>query len=251
MAAARSPGRAAVLAHWAPESRLTRSVEELTAALVAHGYHVVLVSTAEDVAPLEWNRGRPASVTVLRRPNLGYDFGSWATALDRYPQIATAESVLLLNDSLAGPFGPLDRLLANFHASSADAWGLTDTSQFGHHLQSYFLGFRGQCLQEGPLRRFWQTIRIESSKDDVIWRGEIGLSRILARERYVIEAAIPYRGVVGEGQNPTIVGWRRLLDRGFPFVKRELLRRPGVAPDGALVRQEIRQRFGVEIDEWV
>ena len=116
-----------MLAHWAPYSRLSRSVEELTSALVGHEYQVVLVSTAEGAAPLEWSQSKPANVTVLRRPNLGYDFGSWAIALDRYPQIAAAQSVLLLNDSLAGPFGPIDRLLAKFHGSAADAWGVTDT----------------------------------------------------------------------------------------------------------------------------
>jgi lipopolysaccharide biosynthesis protein len=246
-----APGRAAVLAHWAPDRRLSRSVRELTRALLERDYQVVLVSTAEAPEPLEWSGPQPGHVTVLRRPNIGYDFGSWATALARYPQVASADHVLLLNDSLVGPFAPLDDLLARFEASPADVWGITDTSQFGHHLQSYCMGFRGRCLQEAELRRFWRSIRVEPSKDDVIWRDEIGLSRLLHQERFVVEAAIPYRLVVGDGQNPTIVGWRRLLDRGFPFVKRELLRWPELVPDGALVRPELRRRYDVEADEWV
>jgi lipopolysaccharide biosynthesis protein len=251
LAAEGALSRVAVIAHWAPDSRLSRSVSELTRSLIDHDYQVVVASSAEGEAPLEWSGEQPANVTVLRRPNVGYDFGSWATALDRYPAIASAGQVLLMNDSLAGPFGPIDDLLLDFDGSGADVWGMTDTSQFGHHLQSYCLGFKRGCLGERPLAAFWSDIRVEKSRDDVIWRYEIGLSRLLHRERFSVDAAIRYRKVVRDGENPTIIGWRRLLDMGFPFVKRQLLRQPEVAPDGSMVREEVRRKFGVEVDQWL
>lgn len=244
-------GRVAVVAHWAVDSRVSRSVAALVDALIGHGYQVVLASSAEAQSPLEWPRELPANVTLLRRPNLGYDFGSWATALARYPQILAAPQVLLVNDSLAGPFRPMDHLLAKFDESAADVWGLTDTSQFAHHLQSYCLGFKGGCLAEPPLAQFWRSIRVERSRDDVIWRYEIGLSRLLRLEHFSIDAAFRYSRVVEEGRNPTIIGWRGLLDLGFPFVKRQILSHPEVAPDGATVRKEIQRRFGVDVDEWL
>ena len=125
---------------------------------------------------------------------------------------------------MVGPFATFEPLLAKFHATAADVWAVTDTSQFEYHLQSYFLGFPGQILREPPMRRFWRDIRVERSKDDVIWRYEIGLSRLLRRERYAIDVAFPSRHLVPGGKNPAIIGWQRLLDRGFPFVKRELAR---------------------------
>ena len=36
--------------------------------------------------------------------------------------------------------------------------------------------------------------------------------------------------VVAPGENPVIKGWWKLLERGFPFVKREIVRDPSVAP---------------------
>jgi lipopolysaccharide biosynthesis protein len=248
---ARSTERIAVFAHWAADARVSRSAVELTRALLGFGYEVVFVSAAEGTAPLEWAADRPAGVTVLRRPNIGYDFGSWATALDRYPAIAATPHVLLLNDSLVGPFQPIDHLLERFHESAADVWGLTDTTQFCHHLQSYCLGFKSRTLLEAPLSRFWLDIRVEPSRERVIWHNEIGLGRLLDRERFVTEAAIPYWRVVRENQNPTILGWRGLLDEGFPFVKRQLLLQPHVAPDGPHVRAEILRRFGVNVDAWL
>ena len=230
---------------------MTRSVATTVTALITAGYRVVVVSTSEVQAPLDWSGGRPAGLTVLRRPNVGYDFGSWATAIDRYPAIAEAGRVLLLNDSIVGPFASINPLLAKFHASSADVWAVTDTSQFEYHLQSYILGFAGQILREPPMRAFWRDVRVEASKDDVIWRYELGSSRLLRRERYASDVAIPFRHLVADGKNPAIIGWQRLLDRGFPFVKRELLVDPSVAPDAETMPAELRRRFDVDVAEWV
>jgi hypothetical protein len=245
------PERVALIAHWAPGATVSRSVAELVRALAAHKYAIALVSTAGGSGPLQWPESRPEGVTILRRPNIGYDFGSWATALARYPAVAAADEVLLLNDSLAGPFGPIDELLDAFHRTAADAWGLTDSSMHAYHLQSYCLGFKCQVLQEAPLATFWRGIHAETSRDDVIERYEIGLGRLLRRELFASEAAYRYENVSGEGTNSTIHGWRRLLDLGFPFVKRELLCRPDVVGNGRMVPAELRRRFGVEVAEWV
>jgi lipopolysaccharide biosynthesis protein len=243
--------RVAVLAHWDPDARVRRSPQMLTQALIQAGYLTFLVSTAVGDSPLAWIDGRPGGVTVLRRPNLGYDFGSWATALELLPAISRASWVLLVNDSLVGPFGPIDHLLDRFHRSHADVWGMTDTEQLGHHLQCYCLGFRNGCLNHPELSAFWRGIRVEASRDDVIHRYEVGLSRVLRHAKLSTEAAIEgWRAVDGD-DNPTIIGWRRLLDLGFPFVKRQVLLDPSVCRDGHEAPAELRRRFGIDISDWL
>ena len=252
LASAESLDRVAVLVQWGPDNRLSRSVLELTTSLVGHDYPVVLVSAADGPDPLEWPGDVPENVTVLRRSNVGYDFGSWAVALDRYPAIAAADQVLLVNDSLAGPFAPIDHLFRMFDETGADVWSLTDSSQLGtHHLQSYCMGFKHGCLQEPPLTKFWHDICIEPTRDDIIHRYEIGLSRLLHKEHFSVDAAFRHGQVVRGGDNPTIHGWRQLLDLGLPFVKRQLLREPQLTPDGSTVRAELKRRFGVDADDWV
>jgi hypothetical protein len=246
-----TPSRVVLIAHWMPDTRVTKSVAELVGSLARNDFSVALVSTAEGEGPLVWPGSVPDGVTILRRPNVGYDFGSWAAALDRYPALAAADEVLLMNDSLVGPFTPFDSILARFHSSGADIWGLTDTTQFQHHMQSYCLGFKHQVLCEPPLAAFWRSICVEASRDDVIHRYEIGLGRLLRRESYSLDPVFHYEKVVGEGRNPTIHGWRRLLDLGFPFVKRELLLKPGVTEEGWEVPSEVMRRFGVDVKEWV
>ena len=209
---------------------MTRSLNELLLQLVDFGYHAIVVSAAPTPARLKFDRRLNGRLTVLRKQNIGYDFGSWAVGLAWEQRLLGLDNVILTNDSLAGPFAPIDGLLQAFEGSQADAFALTDNSQFGHHLQSFFLGFRNGVLAEPPLARFWSRIRHEKRKEKIILRNEVGLSQMLRREGYSVDVAFPHAAVVNHWQNPTIDGWGRLLDLGFPFVKRELLRRARSSP---------------------
>ena len=245
-------GRVAVVAHWSRLPALTRSVNSLVHQLQRHGYRVVLVSSCESTGELVFGDDVDvARLTVIRKPNIGYDFGSWSVALHMCPAACTANRTLLVNDSMAGPFADLGVVLKGFDASPVDVWGVTDTQQFGHHLQSYFMGFRDGVLAERPLARFWAGIRHHADKQQIIMQNELGLSRLLRAEGFVFAPQFPHEGIVPSGQNPTIIGWRRLLELGFPMVKREILRNPAVAPAGRSVSKVLRARYDQDVADWV
>jgi lipopolysaccharide biosynthesis protein len=128
---------------------------------------------------------------------------------------------------------------------------LTDTYQYFHHLQSFALGFRGGVLQDPVLQRFWNGTAEEPTKWDVISRNELALSKLLAREGYVTRSAFRSTDFVQPGQNPVILGWRRMLVAGFPFVKRELVRTPEVAPDAGQIPKFLENLYGIKLDEWL
>jgi lipopolysaccharide biosynthesis protein len=242
--------RIAVLAQWSEAARVSRSLAALVRELAASGYRTLVVSTCEAAGSLPWpDDARPTA--VIRRPNVGYDFGSWAVALDMAPDIASRDRVLLCNDSLVGPFGSLAPALAHFSATRADAWSLSTSDQFGRHLQSFFVGFTGGALSTPPLRRFYSRIRPRTSKQDVIAAYELGLSQLLVREGFALTAYLPSKLAVDGVENPMIIGWRRALDFGVPLVKRELLLDPSVAPDAADIAAVVRERYGVDIEDWL
>lgn len=244
--------RVAVLVHHGAVPRVSRSFRELVAAFEARGYGVLVVSSAEFRGPLDWGEAEPsAAVTVLRKPNVGYDFGSWAVGLATYPEVRRATSVVLANDSLVGPFAPIDAVLDRLDASRADVWGMTETLQFARHLQSYFVAYRGGVLTDAPLEWFWRGVRHHADKQAIIHRNEIGLGRLLESEGYAVDAMFGAGQVVDPGDNPTIAGWRTLLDRGLPFVKREIVRSPELAPGGRDIPDELRTRYAVDVSEWL
>lgn len=243
--------RVAVIAHWSTKALVSRSLSALTRSFVDRQYRVVLCSSAPVPDRLRLPDDLAHKVTVLRKPNVGYDFGSWAVAQAWEPSIRQARHVILANDSLAGPFGDLGDVISRCEVSHADVFGLTSTTQFGPHLQSYFLGFNGGVLADPQLAAFWQGVRHERDKTSVIHRNEIGLGNLLRREGYSQDAAFPYWKVVEDGLNPTIRGWRGLLELGFPFLKREILRTPTVAPGGDQAPDVLRRMFGIEVKDWL
>lgn len=251
LAAIGTPQRVAVLAQYSIQRRVSRSFRVLVSEFAAAGYLPLVVSASPATGELEWNGQLPDTAIVVRQPNVGYDFGSWAIGLHLLGAAVSAPQLVLANDSMLGPFGGFPALLESFERTGADVWSLTDSRQFGLHLQSYFLGFRGGILADPPLRRFWSNVGVYDEKFDIIQKNELGLSRLLFNEGYVATSAFRADTVAGPGENPVIKGWWRLLEGGFPFVKREIVRDPSVAPRGDLVAVEVRTLFGEQIEEWV
>lgn len=250
------PDKAAILAHWSPDPEVSRSVCTLVAELAAAGYDVVVSSAGTSPEPLKWTH-LPAGaamdrVSVYRRQNVGYDFGSWAQALDLLPGLREARVTILLNDSLLGPFRPLAPVIGRMEADRNPVWGLVNTTQDAPHLQSHFVAYRDGVLNHPRLRRFWDGIRVQPTKQELIRKYEIGLARELRRAHLATGVGFDWERVVRRGGNPTSQGWRRLLLWGFPFVKRELvLRPPPEVPDAADIPAVVRDMFSQDVMEWV
>lgn len=243
--------RVAVMVHWSDDGRVSRSVSQFVQELARLDYRTVVASTCEAPGPLQWPHGRPEDVAVYRRPNVGIDFGTWGAMLTHYPVLRTAQRALLVNDSMLGPFSPIDGIVADFESAPCDVWGLVSTNQMSPHFQSHFVGYKDGILTDAPLAHFWSTIRLQPTKEAMIKRYERGLYPLLQRCGYRLGVGFPWQQVVQNGANPTIMGWRRLLDLGFPWVKRELLWRPyPLLTDAADVAAVVRQRFGQDIGQW-
>jgi hypothetical protein len=247
----RSASRVAVLASYSAEPVASRSLVTLIEEFESNGYTVVLVRASDPVHRPVWPEARGIEPIVIAKPNVGYDFGSWATALAVFPEIASMERVILVNDSLIGPFASLAPMIADFEQSASDVWGATDTLEYIPHLQSYLLGFTGGVLAHRSLRSFWRRVRVIDDKDAIVVRYEIGLSRLLAREGFLSRPWFSHDRIVPEGGNPTTVGGSRLVAAGFPFVKRILIDNPDIFPDANVATALVRERYRQDVADWV
>ena len=243
--------RAAVIASWGPDARVSRSLAELVQALHAVGYPSIVVRASEDRSPLQWPIAPPASTIVVRKPNVGYDFGSWVVGMDRFPAVAKRKHVILVNDSMVGPFTALDDMVTSFESTAADVWGATNTRQFAPHLQSYLLGFKRGALADPAVRQFWRSVDHLEDKSRIIGEYELGLSNLLRAEGLTTRAWFDAERVVAPTDNPVVNGWHSLIELGFPFVKREVIRDPSVSLDARFAPEIIRERFGADVAEWL
>lgn len=247
----RSLDRIAFVASYADKALVTRSLVTLVTELESNGYGVVLIRASPGMLTPEWPVGFIGEPVIVTKPNVGYDFGSWATGLALFSELAEKPFVLLANDSMAGPFSSLAPMLQNFESSESDVWGATNTDEIMPHLQSYLLGFTAGILATKPLRDFWNEIRVMNDKDEIVKRYEIGLSRLLRSEGYTSQVWFDSSQVVSDGGNPTLIGWFRLLELGFPFVKRMLVANAEIFPDALDAPAAIRGMFGTELREWL
>jgi hypothetical protein len=256
--------RVALFVHYDRRGQVRPHVLRYVGMLQQCGQSVVFVTNsgrllAESLAAL-----KPLCAGILIRRNVGYDFGAWREALEflALPRDDT-ESVLILNDSVYGPLRPLETLLQEVDFNRADVWGATDSWQARYHLQSYFLVAGRKVLISPVWHDFWRHVRPVQSKEWVIRRYEVGLTQSLMRSGFACSAMWRYTDLVrrvdpslanapgGEDAgrtdprvaarashagrilhgvvsrrplNPTSDLWRQLLQAGYPFLKRELLR---------------------------
>jgi len=122
---------------------------------------------------------------------------------------------------------------------------MTASYQFARHIQSYFLAYRGGILQDQPWRDFFNSIRVEPDKDDVVLAYELGVSRVSFSECYSTdvwvtgpELGVPY-------SNPTVDGWKNLIESGFPFLKRTIMTHPSTMAQAAEAEATPVQRDAV------
>lgn len=207
----------------------------------AHEMPVFFVTTSPNAhcdAP-EFRRLQDVCMAVLCRDNIGYDFGSWAAAIQKYElTIRNLKRLYLANDSCYGPFMPIEKMLQRIRASNADLIGLTGNSVFSDHVQSYFTVWAGQALHSPFFHHFWRSIEVWSNKIDIIRSYEVRLAdyiRQLGGEVEVLYTEFPR-------ENMTHTQWRELIDNGFPYVKVELLKHnpTGQDLDGCLEYLESR-----------
>ncbi len=241
--------RVVVLAEYSLGRDLRPEALSGAAAWAAAGIPVLVVSARD-----AWSRWSPVvedlpeRVAVVQRPNVGYDFGSWGAALTAYPVIAGKRLVVLTNDSLAGPFGPLDDLVRRLEASTADVWSATANHYPQDHMQSYLLAFRGGVLGREPLRGFFAGVRGQETKKAVIQTYEFGLSELVAEYGLTSEVGWSKQDLgIAETTDSVLGGWAAMLTTGFPFVKRTLLEQRRFADYRAAIAAVVAQEYGVEL----
>ncbi|MGI4730138.1 MAG: rhamnan synthesis F family protein [Janthinobacterium lividum] len=186
---------------------------------VAEGFRLILIAVTDEIdSPLD---GEPAALAdgILLRANQGYDFGAWSAAIQALPALHDAALLVTTNDSMFGPLDGFRALLDRVYASDADLIGLTDSNYHRRHFQSYLLFYKPHALRHVAFWRFWRRIRT-GDRWMVIVRYETRLLKVFTHAGLSGEVLFPTSG----GPAATLKGWKALVERGFPFVKVQLLR---------------------------
>jgi lipopolysaccharide biosynthesis protein len=182
----------AVYVHFDRHGVIHDYVHEQLRALVGAGFRITFVSNATKFPEEAVTEISRFCRQILWRRNVGYDFGAYKDGIKAIGNLDRVERLVLMNDSVYGPFYPLKPLLEAVDPSKTDFWGITDSWELAFHIQSYFLMFFPGALQSKQFREFWHRFPYVNKKKWIIERGEIGLSQLLVQHKFRAGVLAPY-----------------------------------------------------------
>jgi hypothetical protein len=137
--ASKQPQRRVVL--YLAWGEITPAKKTALANLAASGLDVFVIvnrkSSADYKAYLAYAR------VVMDRPNWGYDFGGWKDGVQHF-DLSEYDFLYFVNDSIIGPWAPVTQHLDAFEQSEAEVFGVTDSAEWMHYIQSYFFGLSAE-----------------------------------------------------------------------------------------------------------
>ena len=219
--------RLAIYAHYDANGEIKPYVLYYLKELKKHCNRIDFISTA-NLSQTELSKVDIYCDSADTKANEGYDFGMWKYVLDQI-EYQSFDELLITNSSVFGPIRPLSELFDRMKLEKCDFWGITDNFEMDWHIQSYFLIFRKNILEFQPFKDFWNSILPFSDKFQIIRSYEIGLSNFLIQNGFqakVYISSIDLKSIFHTDAiiNPTCNYPLKLLKKGMPFVKVELLR---------------------------
>ncbi len=180
------------------------------------GYRTSLITTQTEMDALSRNFLDSLGVKLFLTENRGFDFGMWDRYLKSIPP-AERDSwsrILLINDSVVYYRDRFDHWIRQAEACPADAVSLSSNTDYGYHLQSYFLYLKSPAIP--VLESHLQDVETVQTYWEAVMRLEIGFSRKLTEAGLNIEPLY-------KTNRPFDFCYEALIRSGAGFIKRKLL----------------------------
>lgn len=219
--------RLCVFAHWDKDNFADDYVLYYLNSLKDICSTIVFVSDCERLSNIE-EVSNIVDFTIIEKHN-EYDFGSYKRGfLFAKENNLEFDELLFVNDSCYGPFFPLKSIFDKMSKKKCDFWGIT-RNNFGikigntnlhtwsPHIQSYFLVFRPQVFNSPVFMNFINSITHQEDKAEIIYKYEIGLSKLLRMSGFKSGVLINRYFFT---ENCMLAKWKRLIKwYHCPFLK--------------------------------
>ena len=255
------------MAHYDPDGIVDPHVLYSLAAYRRVFTHIILVSVSARCLP----KGSEHLADVfITRENVGYDFFSWKIGFNALPNKDQFFEVVFVNDSVYGPLFDIEQILVSPHVKEADFWGMTNSFEYGWHIQSFFFAMRNRLLISRDAHAYWDGIDplhdknavvtdyeipmasffrdkgwmtgtiypgppVSQSQWDIVWTG-VDRNQSFSSARYL------YKNWRPRTRNPMHYLWRSAIDAGVPFIKVDLLRANPLSVPLEPIRRFVNQK---------
>lgn len=209
-----------ILVVYTPDGALSQCQKYQIETFAQAGYSVALIVNTDSFFDFV-DPDCPLARIIIVRQNVGFDFGAWKLAVEILGGLNHVRSVSFSNDSILPVCNGIDAVRSmrkQVAACKADVIFLTSNSEIKKHCQSYFFTFKSPSLGGLDLSVIHDTPIIHD-KDQLIHDVEVQLSDRLSSKGLIVHTLFD----LDVEDNPTIHYWEDLLERGFPFIKVQLV----------------------------
>lgn len=168
-------------------------------------------------------------IPYIERENRGYDFGAWKDGLHFIgrEKISQFDNLLLLNDSVFGPFFSLKEIIEKMSAETIDFWGITKHPKMSpnvkyEHLQTYFICFKKRILNSNIFYDYWKNLKEPATFNKAV-QIEIFLTNFFYTKGFSYKSYIN-EDIILKKETPNITIFSALdtIKYGSPFVKKKI-----------------------------
>ncbi|MCI9143234.1 MAG: hypothetical protein HFH87_11540 [Lachnospiraceae bacterium] len=176
---------------------------------------------------------------IFYRNNIGYDVGGWKDALCSFlgwEKVLQYDELVLVNDSMFGPFRSMKSIFAEMDGKSVDFWGLSkhaesETGILGHiteHVQSFFFNIRSRMLHSRDFMEYWMDMPYYGSMLETIKGYEIGFTRFFSDRGYTFAVLARTEendssDIKNNFSQYALLSYEMIRKGNFPFLKKQPL----------------------------
>lgn len=155
-----------------------------------------------------------------------YDFGSYKRGYNYLVDnniLKPNDNLLLINDSNYGPIYPLNNIINDFTNKKCDFYGLTVSTLFKPHLQSFFYIFRNNVYSSNVFKIFINNIKKELSPLRVIYNYEVCFTEYLEQNGFKYASYISNNAIKNNKEYviPSLHPYELISKHKYPFIKRK------------------------------
>jgi hypothetical protein len=221
---------------YSPDAGLSQCQLYTLKALRATGTPLLVIVATRDAQTI------PAMLTdfadaLVWKSLSGYDFSAYRIGLEQMSERSPGADLLVMNDSVFGPFGDIERLVVS---APWRLTGFTSSAQIENHIQSYAFvlkAFDGEVLSQ--LGEVMPASHAFDFAGDVILCQEIPLARVAARHMSV--GSFWHSVAARSDFDPMLHKPFELVDAGMPFLKKSLLGKMHFFQDCDVVRAKLEE----------
>lgn len=175
---------------------------------------------------------------IFYRENIGFDAGGFKEALCElvgWNTVFQYDELILVNDSLFGPFISMKDIFSEMDKNPVDFWGLASQGAregenircFPQYIQSYFLVIRSAMLHAAEFKKYWEDIPFYHEFWDVVIQHEERFTSYFSSLGYTydvladIEVNDSKINLANNYSQYAAISYELIKKRNFPFLKKQ------------------------------